>query len=134
MQQLPNWVLTNPMPSVYDSESATAIEMVAKLYGAVQGLITECNDFDKEITKFMKDEETRRTDFETKSAKVLRQFICEMNAELEKINNIADEMLQRAEEIIVEKVNEAISSGSLEIIQSYNPETEELRFAVTGEV
>ena len=49
MQLLPKWVLTNRYPSIYDSESHTAIEMVAKVYGAMNGMIDEFNKFIDEV-------------------------------------------------------------------------------------
>ena len=43
INQLPNWCLTNENPSFYETESATAIEMVAKLYAKVKELIESEN-------------------------------------------------------------------------------------------
>lgn len=45
MQLLPKWVLTNPLPGVYDTESGTAADMTAKVYGAMNTLIEEYNNF-----------------------------------------------------------------------------------------
>ena len=42
---LPHWVLTDKFPSVYDRESVTAISMVAKLYGKMEELIADYNEF-----------------------------------------------------------------------------------------
>ena len=65
MKLLPKWVLTDKWPAVYDTESATAIEMTAKLYAAMQDLINEYNryadDVNKIITEFI---ETSNTNFE----------------------------------------------------------------------
>ena len=49
IEQLPNWAIANEHPSFYEAESATAIEMVAKLYAKVQELIKEHNTFTTEI-------------------------------------------------------------------------------------
>lgn len=45
IKPLPHWVLTNDYPAFYDTESVTAIEMVAKLYGSMEELITDYNHF-----------------------------------------------------------------------------------------
>lgn len=45
MNLLPHWVLTDKNPAFYDSESATALEQTAKIYGAMNTLIKEYNDF-----------------------------------------------------------------------------------------
>lgn len=56
MLKLPHWVVTNKFPALYDTESATAIEMVAKLYGKMNELIDDYNNFvdalNAEIEKF----------------------------------------------------------------------------------
>lgn len=45
MNPLPNWILTNPRPAVYDSESGTAVEMTARVYSAMNELIEEYNKY-----------------------------------------------------------------------------------------
>lgn len=56
MKLLPHWSLTGKNPAFYDTESATAIEQTAKVYGAMQSLIEEYNGFvdtlNKEIETF----------------------------------------------------------------------------------
>lgn len=42
---LKQWVLTNVKPCLYDTESVTVIEMVAKLYKTTQELIDSYNEF-----------------------------------------------------------------------------------------
>ena len=49
MQLLPKWTMLRPMPVLYDTESATAIEMVGKVYGAMNELIKEYNSFADEV-------------------------------------------------------------------------------------
>lgn len=45
MIKLPHWVLNNKYPAVFDSESATVIEQTARVYGAMQQLIDDYNNF-----------------------------------------------------------------------------------------
>jgi hypothetical protein len=132
MKQLPNWVLTNPLPSVYDRESVTAIEMVAKLYGAMQELIDELNKCEKEISGFMAEETENRTDFEMEITKVMRQFICKMEGTLQQIDSIVETKLEEVDQAVTDAVNSAIASGAISIMQSYNPETEEMTIAASG--
>ena len=42
---LPRWVLPPTLPSVYDSESATTLEMTSKLYGAMSKMVEDYNSF-----------------------------------------------------------------------------------------
>ena len=58
IKPLPKWVLTNEYPAFYDTESVTAIEMVAKLYGSMEELITDYNDFIDGINEAIQDFES----------------------------------------------------------------------------
>lgn len=49
IQNLPDWILPNMKPSFNDLESATAIEMVYKLYGKNKELITDYQKFVEDI-------------------------------------------------------------------------------------
>lgn len=51
---LPKWVLPPTMPSNYDHESATALEMVAKCYGAMRKVVEDYNTFVDEINEEIK--------------------------------------------------------------------------------
>ena len=51
MNQLSTWVLTNPLPAVHDLESLTSVEMVARLYAAMQSLINEVNEHIAQVNK-----------------------------------------------------------------------------------
>lgn len=44
IENMPNWCITDKHPAFYDTESATAIEQTAKLYGAMQNLIDTFNN------------------------------------------------------------------------------------------
>ena len=56
MQLLPKWILTNPLPSLYDAEAGSASAMAKAAYEAVNGIITEYNSFvdsaNKKIEEF----------------------------------------------------------------------------------
>ena len=58
---LPHWVLTDNHPSFYDSESVTAISMIAKIYPKIEELIAdyervvnELNETNTEAINYMK--------------------------------------------------------------------------------
>lgn len=51
IKKLPHWVVNDNRPAFYDTESATAIEQTAKLYGAMSEVIDEVN---KKIEEFMR--------------------------------------------------------------------------------
>lgn len=87
MQLLPKWVLPPTMPSIYDLESYTALEMTAKVYGAMNTLIAEYNKFADSVNAalgtFTDEETAARTNFETEVTKVYRQFMCQMEQYLQ---------------------------------------------------
>lgn len=109
MNLLPKWVLPSPFPAVYDSESFTAIEMVSKVYGAMNTLIEEYNKFadtaNAAFAKFSTDETEARNNFEESVTKVYRQFMCQMENYLKlNLDDTATKMIQ-----------EGINNGSIPI-------------------
>ena len=51
INNLPKWCLTDTHPAVHDHDSLTAIEMVSRLYGKMQELVSEYNKFNADILK-----------------------------------------------------------------------------------
>ena len=80
MQPLPEWVLPPTMPSIYESESFTAMEAVARLYGATKQLIDEYNEFtvalQKEVDEFQSSSSAEITSFKEE---VERRLACKFN-------------------------------------------------------
>lgn len=123
MNLLPKWVLPPTLPSVYDSESFTALEMVSKLYGAVNELITQYNNTVEQLNGFQEEEKAAREEFELKLTKVVKQFICETESKFTDLEAIAAQV-----------VNEAIQAGRITVKEVYDPEKESLDIIVGGEV
>lgn len=131
MIQLPRWVLTNPTPAVYDTESVTSVEMVAKLYGAMQTLIDEYNKFaentEKTINDFMSDEASNRQVFEIAMRQEFQDFI-----------DVVDLRLQSIESDVVasttKMINDAINTGKIKVTEVYDENSESLNMNVTGGV
>lgn len=75
MINLPKWRLTSKQPAFYDTESGTAIEMVAKVYGAMQELIDEHNNFVQTITDLLNEfEESSNKNFEEFAVGLRQEF------------------------------------------------------------
>ena len=49
---LPKWSIPDLHPAFFDTESATAIEMVAKLYGKIKEIVEGFNDFTEEFHNY----------------------------------------------------------------------------------
>lgn len=126
MQLLPKWVLPPTLPAIYDLESATAQEMTAKVYGAMQTLIGEYNAFADSVNTalgtFTESETKARTDFETAVTKVYREYTCQMDQYL-RLN-----LEETASEIIVNGIN----TGEIYVGIEYRKDDESLNILVSA--
>lgn len=131
MRRLPEWVMTNKFPSVYDSESGTAIEMVAKVYGAMQNLITEYNQFAETVNQNIES-------FEGDIQKEFEEFTVGMQQAFQDFIDVVDLKIGDAESFVKNNMNEAlntaIANGSLRITGVYNNATESYDLKLTGGV
>lgn len=55
----PKWDMTDTLPAFHDSESATAIEMVYKLYETINKLIEEHNSFIEHVNEILTNNEIK---------------------------------------------------------------------------
>ena len=77
--RLPHWVLTDKYPAFYDSESKTAIEMVAKIYAKMQELVDHYNEFvdplNNEIAEYYKQLNAEYECFKASMIKIAHDYI-----------------------------------------------------------
>lgn len=144
MRLLPKWALVHPLPSVYDFESVTAIQQTARVYGAMQEMIREYNNFadqiNKEIVDFIGSSATEISNFKESVEKRIRCKFEEMDAAFAKmkvdVTNHADAKIveiyqQQIHDQLEQIVNEKIASGDIPITLVYDPETESLNMAIS---
>lgn len=97
MQRLPIWVLNHRFPSVYDSESKTAIEQTARVYGAMQDLIDEYNKFAETTNKALEMFETDMVDSNSKFKKeicsIVENYITSIDAKLSSFDRKINEAI-----------------------------------------
>lgn len=119
MNKLPPCSLPSTTPAVHDLESVSSLEMVAKLYGAMQSLINEVNEHIAQVNKTVGENDT-----ELKNA--LEQFENKFTC----ISNDLVKMVREYEKTMDGKINaavaEAVSTGK--IVEVYDPLTESLDF------
>jgi hypothetical protein len=119
MKELPPWVLANPIPAVNDLDSRTSIEMVGRLYAAMQSLIKEVNEHIAQVNKTVGENET---ELKTALQEFENKFTC--------ISNDLVKMVRDYEKTMDGKINaavaEAVSTGK--IVEVYDPLTESLDF------
>ena len=142
MQLLPKWVLTNPSPSIYDSESGTAVQMVAKVYGAMNTLIEEYNQFadevNKQIIEYNEDITKDNDNFKKCITETVEKYIKSIDMKIDEQNLKIDKAVLSMTENIVdttnELVNQAIINGQIVVYEDYDSATESLNLIVTGGV
>lgn len=139
MIRLPKWVLTNPRPSIYDSESATAIEMTAKVYQAMTEMVDEYNKFAENVEKNL-------AQFEQETNADIGQFTVSLRQEFQDFIDVVEMKLQEQDKEIQDAYNylvvnlrtttqqavsEEMAKGTLQVGMSYVDETESLNMIAT---
>lgn len=146
MRLLPKWALVHSFPAVYDLESLTATQQTARVYGAMQEMIREYNNFadqiNKEIVEFIGSSEEEISNFK----KSVEERICckfrDMDAAFAKmkvdLTHYADDKIvevynQYLNGYVDQRINEKIAAGEIPITLVYDPATETLNIAAGGE-
>lgn len=117
MMNLPKWIIPDKFPALYDLESATAIEMVAKLYGSMQTLINEYNEYVSTLNKNLDTFESELTDankcFKETMETFVNNFITCVDVKIDKQNaeiaSAIDEIIRTAESV----TEQAIANGKV---------------------
>lgn len=142
IELLPKWVLVNKRPSINDSESLTVIEQTAKIYGAMNDLITEYNSFadrvNQIITDFTADTTKNNNEFEIAIRQEFQDFIDVIEIKCADQESKVDGAVSYMHENIIgttkKIINDAIAKGELVVNTYYNEATENLDIVVDGDV
>lgn len=142
MYLLPKWVLTNTRPSINDTESGTVLEQTAKIYGAMNELITEYNSFadtvNQIITDFTADTTKNQNEFEVAIRQEFQDFIDVIEIKFAEQQSTIDEAVSYMQNNIIATtrmlLNDALEKGTFVVSTRYNEETENLDIVVEGEV
>lgn len=140
MWMLPHWKLTDNHPAFYDTESGSAIEQTAKVYGAMRTLIEEYNKFADNLNKALESFELETKEeqdcFKKCVTELIENYIKSIDIMIDKQDLKIDKAIQYMTDNIVstttELLNEAIEAGQITIVQTYDPETEALNMTTTG--
>lgn len=150
MQRLPKWVLPPTMPSIYESESLTALEAVARVYGATKQLIDEYNEFaaalQEEVDEFESTSSTEITEFKQAMEKRLACKFKDLDAQIQEakteLTKFAKTWLEENHPGALPLVTEA-DNGKIMMVSggvwvpvvpsfAYDPETETLTLNILG--
>ena len=111
---LPHWIVADTLPAFYETEGATAIQMVAKLYNKVKELIESFNEMVTDYTTFKN----------------------EVNDNLADMNDRLDEAIAYMQTHLVETLTalfqQALDDGTIQValINTYDEENESLELTV----
>lgn len=127
---LPKWILPDTLPSVYDTQSGTAVEMVAKVYGAMRTLQTEYNSFvdevNKTITNFINSTNQDQECFKNKITKIMHDYIIKIDEKIKMQDLVIDNAIKYMKENITitsrEVITEAIKNNEINISSNYKNE------------
>lgn len=116
MRNLPFWHLTNIHPSFLDVDSKTSVEMVAKVYGAMNELITEHNKLVEQFNKYMNDLSSENDDFNKCITELVSNYIKLLD---EKILNLETYIKTNLNDAVKVEVQSLIASGviSTEVVK-----------------
>lgn len=142
MRKLPKWVILSKFPALYDLESATVIEMTAKIYGAMGDMIDEYNKFAESVNASIKAfENGMTTDYEEFTVGLRQEFqdfidvvetkIQEQNVY---INDTMTYVKNNMYTIASNAINDAIQAGTIHVSDYYDEETESYNIIITGGV
>lgn len=104
---LPYWVVSDTLPAFYETEGATAIQMVAKIYGKVNEMIDDYNHFVDEINSTIAGQDEKIQ---------------------EAIEYMKDNIVATASELFEQALRDGDITANLNL--DYNPSTEELIFSI----
>lgn len=138
MRLLPHWALTDKFPAFYDTESGSAIEQTAKVYGAMQELIKEYNSFADNvntiISEFKTETEEEQKCFEVCITNLIENYIKSIDLMIDKQNLKIDDSIAYIKDNLDESIKalaeQMLANGEITVRENYNPETESLDLVV----
>lgn len=137
MINLPKWSLTL-VPPLYDTSSKSPIEMTAQVYGKMREFVDEYNRFTEDIQKAITDFEvgiiSSEEEFKKYITCTMQEYINSLDEKVTIVDRWFNDFDGEMNNIITEKMNEALANGNLTITETYDSETESLKFVIGGNV
>lgn len=118
--QLPKWALVNKFPALYDTESVTAVEQTARVYGKINELIESYNNYielvNSEIKKFTEATDSNYEEFSKKIIKITEDFITTIDMKVVNFSRLMDENFTAQNK----EISERLAAQDNEIAAIYN--------------
>ena len=142
MIRLPHWVVADRFPAFFESESATAIEMVAKLYDVVKSIPEDYNtNIDilmTELQNWEGDQTEAFNCFKSKIVEMLNDFITAQNIAFDKQNleiaKAKEYMTTHIHETANAIIQQMMTEGILTLNIEYVDDTEALSLNIVSDV
>lgn len=142
IKNLPNWCITDDQPAFYDTESATAIEMVAKLYAKMQELIEDYSFNNKNLVEIVEDfKKIINENFNVFSVELRQEFqdfidVIELKVKgnQKQIEEAVDYMKLNIDQTAKDIINLKIQNGEINVGLQYTEDTESLNILLEGSV
>ena len=114
VKPLPHWVVPDTLCAFYETEGATAIQMVAKLYEKVRELIESFNEMTNDYTTFKNE---------------VNDNLADMN---DRLDDAIDYMKTHLVETLTQLFQQAIDDGTINVglITNYDETDESLELSV----
>ncbi len=108
IKPLPNWIVADGSPAFYETEGATAIQMVAKLYGKVKEMIEDYNTFvdqvNGEIERFENGMYSSFEEFKTCVQKLMSDYIETIDTKISMQDTKIDNAIASQDSVIADAV------------------------------
>lgn len=131
MKNLPNWVLTNPFPAFYDSESGSSIEQTAKVYKAMQDLIKEHNTFIEQLQTTIEEFNCDNEDFKVCVTQLVENYLKMIDEKIIQQDLAIEKALTGPTTEIVEDVlKTAIENETITATGTYDENSESLEIVL----
>lgn len=131
---LPAWNLQPNRPTFYDTDSATMLELAAKMHAAFNEMVNDYNNFavsvNNQMQMFIDSTEADQEAFQVGIRQEFQDFIDVINMKIKNLELNVDNVSKN----IAEEVNKAIAAGAISVSEKYDPETESLSLIVAGGV
>ena len=129
---LPRWNLQPGRPTFYDTDSATMLELAAKMQATFNLMVEDYNKFtDKlngQMQLFMDATNADQATFQVAIRQEFQDFINVIDLKIADMERSIENM----EDIVKAQVGEAIKTGVIDVTEHYDPDAESLTIYVTG--
>lgn len=141
LQRLPHWGITDSKAAFFDTESVTAIEQTARVYGKINEVVAVMNDFTHTIENAENEHKEQIENNVTELKECMKNRMIshtknidnKINIQNKKVNDAVAFMKDKIEESISDVINESISKSDIQVGIKYSDVNENLMIIAGNE-